>query len=657
MSGDRMAGVDHLLGENKIGVKTPSLMIVSYLLAITLAVVHYCFFLAISGSAAEGPGPHLPQTYSTTISILLANGFGLALRFSLSIAFTQYLWKLVRVTPMRLSTIDNLFSLRATPTNLLDFTIVSQASPLAFMAIIIWTMPIFTGFPAGAMTVSPTQKHQVMSNVSVPTFNASYATNWTWPEPADSMLVPIKHDVSVFGAGSKIWPLWDQMFEQAKNFPLRQVVEATIVSGNAGITLSPEASNISYTTTFYGPYLNCTSSDGGNFTIKDLPALDNKVVAMNATLKFNPTHDWDYDGSSAEALDPCPVELTLVHNDFKELSRFVPPVQHGYFVTLTATATRRILRCKPVKALYRAYHQYENSVGRVQVSIVEHSIAPLTKAFERINLTSELPSDISTLPGMVDMAIDANLMALIVYMAQGLSGSLEARLAVDFTGPEVYTHNGRYQKYAFGLHLITLDGNPASRNNSLVRFTEICKYFRESPDFIRDPAAGRLAENLRIDLNADILNAVLVNITLSTISHFKRWQSPVDINKTTWVTSYSFSRPENLILPYTIAILCSLPLIALGLLALYSNGVPAIDGGVFQLLMTTRGSRMIDELAARGSLGGEENIPPELKKLEVQYGRLPASRVGCRTTEGHIGPIAGFGATIEVVPLRKAPRK
>lgn len=60
----------------------------------------------------------------------------------------------------------------------------------------------------------------------------------------------------------------------------------------------------------------------------------------------------------------------------------------------------------------------------------------------------------------------------------------------------------------------------------------------------------------------------------------------------------------------------------LGLDALYKNGVSASSGGFLEILCTMRGSPTLNGLAAKGSLGGDENILKELEKLQIMFGKL-----------------------------------
>lgn len=120
-----------------------------------------------------------------------------------------------------------------------------------------------------------------------------------------------------------------------------------------------------------------------------------------------------------------------------------------------------------------------------------------------------------------------------------------------------------------------------------------------------------------------------------------------------YFNAYRFSKPESLILPYGFGLLSSLPFILLGLWALHSNGVSAIDGGFIQLISTTTGSKELKTQAAAGSLGGRESIPIGLQNLKIRFGELK------NKTKYEVGGMgeevrrAGFGTEDEVAPLTK----
>ncbi|PHH61648.1 hypothetical protein CDD81_8059 [Ophiocordyceps australis] len=136
-----------------VGKRAPALMLASYLVAIVLAISHFVFFKCLSGTPAQGHGAHMEQSYVTTASMLLASAFGFFLRLSLGVAFTQHLWRLLRLMPFKVLTIESLFSLRTSPGALFDRHVMLKAWPLVIMTGLIWASPIATGFPSGSQII------------------------------------------------------------------------------------------------------------------------------------------------------------------------------------------------------------------------------------------------------------------------------------------------------------------------------------------------------------------------------------------------------------------------------------------------------------------------------------------------------------------------
>ncbi|KAL2011519.1 hypothetical protein VTN00DRAFT_4237 [Thermoascus crustaceus] len=166
------------------------------------------------------------------------------------------------------------------------------------------------------------------------------------------------------------------------------------------------------------------------------------------------------------------------------------------------------------------------------------------------------------------------------------------------------------------------------------------------------------------------LNALVMNFTLSVIPEFNFWPISANVTRHQLRPQYSLSQPVNLILPYALTLALTFPLVLVGLWALRKNGVSATDNGFLQILTTTRGSRTLDRLAAGGCLGGQENIPASLKRLQVRYGELVNPTINNqgqshtrqeqeeeeeeeRQSASHRGQIslAGFGTEDEVIPI------
>ncbi|KAF7593527.1 hypothetical protein BBP40_011255 [Aspergillus hancockii] len=136
---------------------------------------------------------------------------------------------------------------------------------------------------------------------------------------------------------------------------------------------------------------------------------------------------------------------------------------------------------------------------------------------------------------------------------------------------------------------------------------------------------------------------LLQNITLSLLT-LNQTTTLTRVEEARLINFYAFRRPARLIAPYLVTLAVALAFAIGGGHALVSNGISASTTGLFQTLCTTRGSQRLEELAAKGSLGGMENVPEELKNLKVRFGELKSSR-GVR--------IASLGPEEEVVPLVK----
>jgi hypothetical protein len=151
-----------------------------------------------------------------------------------------------------------------------------------------------------------------------------------------------------------------------------------------------------------------------------------------------------------------------------------------------------------------------------------------------------------------------------------------------------------------------------------------------------------------LNITEESLNNVLTNITLSAIT-LGTWWDMVNVTTTSYRSTYKFSNPLNLILPYSICMVIGTAFAAAAIWSLYRNGVPAADGGFLQIMMTTRGDTQMNRLVLREGLNPKTGLPDDLKHLKVRYGEL-----GHEITGGESG-LLGFGTTQEVVsPMKRS---
>lgn len=98
-----------------------------------------------------------------------------------------------------------------------------------------------------------------------------------------------------------------------------------------------------------------------------------------------------------------------------------------------------------------------------------------------------------------------------------------------------------------------------------------------------------------VNLSADILQSLLQNTTISLLS-LSNTNVAAELTQTPYHNVYSFSRRDKLIMPYAAVLIGTFFFLVIGIIALAQNGVAASGGGLLQLLCTTNGSHVLDEM-------------------------------------------------------------
>ncbi|PYH71847.1 uncharacterized protein BO88DRAFT_384338 [Aspergillus vadensis CBS 113365] len=176
------------------------------------------------------------------------------------------------------------------------------------------------------------------------------------------------------------------------------------------------------------------------------------------------------------------------------------------------------------------------------------------------------------------------------------------------------------------IDMLVIHGQPSA--NTIISLTDLYTGPSNTPTF---------------NITGASMQDLLKNITISLLTMNQTTTQVTVTNKLT-VNVYSFSRPARLIATYFVCLGSALAFILFGGHALISNGISASMTGLFQTLCTTRASARLDDLAAKGCLGGRENVPDELRNLKVMFGEIQG-KDGVR--------MAGLGSVDEVTPLKR----
>ncbi|KAI9785818.1 MAG: hypothetical protein M1816_008210 [Peltula sp. TS41687] len=615
-----------------IGWKTSFLMGVFYLLALIIAIIHLLVFRFLNGKRTDG----IPQSYVTTASNILATCFGASLIAALAIAFTQYLWQLMRKNSMKVENIERLFTIRANPFLLLHPAVIRCTPVLFLCAVLVWSIHIATSFPPGALTVQLT-KRTSFQTLTVPTFNASEFGNGSYSDARLRFL----GNLAITTNSAKQRVLINYGIRHIRP-SLRRLATRIMITGEYALMPSPCGSNCLYTVQFEGPYLECNSNTI-EYTTKPLPS------DLDIQIRYSGPERMAKNGTV------LPEERVDVLADLLTTVGPLPDSDSDKRNTTDYSMTLYNMSCTPLRARYTLTNSYENNTQRIT-----YSTTPLGKLTKVANGTPvqglNFDSDGKWDQDNVDWYRDGNLLAIFKSMVFPLEGSY----AVDGNSLQERDSNCSLVESNKGITCRTpmlwetLDRPnelqaAAARNGSIIANTKLNRAFSE---YQLLGARDELTQGVGIRITEKILNELLANITISSISSSGMWKVTTNTTQDVFVNVFSFSRPSNLIVPYFLLLCLALPFLILGTLALYQNGVSATDGGFVQILSTTTGSGELQRVAAAGCLGGEENIPKDLKRLKIRFGELIDSGREDKQGETVIRQ-ASFGIDSEIGPLKR----
>jgi hypothetical protein len=424
---------------------------------------------------------------------------------------------------------------------------------------------------------------------------------------------------------------------------------------------SPCGANCTYSIQFAGPQLLCDPPKPiGQQAYGIL-----ETIPIYVGVWSNPTDDVVIPYVPQKGLDPRSGSTSVATFNITLLNLL------GWALRTEATISNTsFLLCRPGQVKYNVNITYLNGIQRFDIETDPESARILT------DVTRPVPGRSCGIdetcgccgsPGCdcgpraqwsndsLQWMSDANNMAIIESMTLTLEGQYNVEANITD-----YKSNSANASVS--------DLRPVSTLDTDIDYSAFPFFLNDASSASAGPVNGTIIANTALHLNVDaysstegpnlaitedILNEILQNITLSLMSTFPIWQSEVNATTSQLRNEYSFSNKLNLLLPYYVSLVIALPLIGTGGLSLYRNGVAATDGGFLQILTTTAASRALHEKAVEGALGGDLNVPEELRELRASYGEIVGGKEGVEGVEGVRRRRVGFGVESEVVPIQK----
>ncbi|KAF2502749.1 hypothetical protein BU16DRAFT_498544 [Lophium mytilinum] len=596
--------------------KTLTSMVALFLLAWIIAVIHLTVFVFLDRKRTDGPHS-IPQSYVAALSHLLGLLFRATLCSSLTVAFTQCLWHLMRIKTVKISSIDMLFQITKNPFLLVQPEVVKTAPILFILALFTLLLPLAITFPPGALIVVPSSVRSNY-NATVPTYNGSFMGNGS---VADSGLKALANRRTIAGS----------VYYYGAIASIRRTGRLVLELDDIIPSSSPCGPDCMYVTQFEGPYLRCAD------------------VSFNQTIETGSLSLCDHTAFSASIQDP------VAYDDPGDMfnisaSRSIKQTRPGDLLKSPFVVQEmESLSCVPSRASYvvnvtykgglRTITRSQNYTGSVRDMLVHvDEYNPDIPECDKINSTQNWDAYVECEQYTPAIWSKPLLSVMTAYNHFALIDALISPLGGNYTMlPSGIFVDGADSPSVTKTPIGPTNGTIAADTFLNTQRDNFGRSARDGPSFA---------------VSQDILNDALFNVTMSAALQLGFWNTTVPVETTHTQQVYSFVSPRTLIVPYLTCLLLSIPFLYLGMNSVRLNGVTAMQGGFLQILMTTTGSKILEQAAAAGCLGGEENVPEDLKAMEIRFGELICSETD---TEGDGGAVkrAGFGTDDEVVPLTR----
>ncbi|OAL47288.1 hypothetical protein IQ07DRAFT_623588 [Pyrenochaeta sp. DS3sAY3a] len=609
------------------------LMVVFIAAALLVAISHGLLFVYLNDTPTNHR--HIQQAYVTNISLLIVTTFKGCVVAAVGLAFTQHLWLVLRRQTLPVRHIEQLFSIRSNPAQLTKLRAINNTPILFFMALYVWLVPIATIYPPSALTVA-SRPYNLTTDANVPILfppSPSIGSN-------TRVLTRLSH-VSLSLDNTRLQSTWNKASNK-----LIGITRAVLLSGEIPQIQTPARENASYTLEFPGYRVTCSNNleyiteqnafhDGEAGT--GMISYENSWYGLG-----NRPEDRRLAIKSLNDLKvTLPIDASIKYDDeFKSqndpLTKWNP--------NATYEGQYNITICHPLPVIYTVEISYERLKRQIKYTTRDHD-SPQPNIYEDYALNQAelepwilwdgflLNTSIHFPPAFEETLhllekwgiLDASL-RILEFSCDSLKGGAATRDNTSITfWPTISACDTNDYTIAGARPLEFSIFNPRRFNETMDLYSK---------------ARGTY------DLNERTLNEFIANVSISALS-LNIGEAKVPINYTEYQTTYYFSAPINLILPYALLLFFSIVFVLIGTISLHQNGASATDGGFLQIMATNVGRTKLEELVREHypSYNGDQ-VPDVLLNLKIRFGELV-------NEDGAGDGLAGFGTEEETRLLKK----
>ncbi|KAM7183134.1 hypothetical protein V8F33_013784 [Rhypophila sp. PSN 637] len=199
---------------------------------------------------------------------------------SISVGYTQCVWRKLKTRPYSLNAVDALFTLLDNPLGFFSIEILWQATGPAIIAALSWSLafiPILT--PAGISIRAPSHA-QYIKSLPVPTLNFTKDVEETQYRSAVPITPVQLAQVSEVGAA------WGD-YQTSTTAAIGHIYN-TLYSKSIANIQSPCGANCSFEQRFHGPAYKCSEIDFANIKTENGEGAQNPFCALPSASDFGP---------------------------------------------------------------------------------------------------------------------------------------------------------------------------------------------------------------------------------------------------------------------------------------------------------------------------------------------------------------------------------
>ncbi|KAE8448032.1 hypothetical protein EG329_009955 [Mollisiaceae sp. DMI_Dod_QoI] len=591
--------------------RKPTFICAALLCALSLSLGHHLYYSSLDNTIAGDEGK---QAWAIRFGTAFAFLIVLSLHAATAVAFGQYVWTVVKRTPLTLESLDTLYSLTSDPTGIFSFELFSSAKIALLFAVTFWSVGLVGITPPATLTVIA--RNITYNNVPVPILDLSQ-TGWERVE--------------------EVWnPGW-----------ITYSIASQAAIGLEVVALPPPvlSQDWSYELEFFGPTVHCELANPEEQSIFNEIAQSfesNDLIfnhlQMNDILWNNTVNN--------QSLFGMPVRLLYSSWAYSDLSSFgIGPTAwfpycagcrnssyHSDNIIYIQTSTSSIV-CHERNATFTITVQ--SIGGQQQITQTDIRLAPNTTSPSYANWAHYLA--LSALLG-------GNLTLSSEYIEDvGAEASYEDQWMIDTDNTQMISTGLIACDDIQASPWVNLSGsgNPDNwpTDPSVTWHQLFLNTFPSEPWMCRNQTFLRAIEDLANNITISYLSSpelTNTNTTFKTIT-------------TSNTKNYYQYRPLYLALPYGVGFLCVFIVALTGLYSIHLNGV-SHSMNFSSILATTRNPDL--DVLTRGASLGAEPLKTDISKVKLRFGPLLGSKEGEQGDDGEKLHVA-FGRENSVGTLKK----